>query len=108
MTTTYQAANFRDQAPAEVFDPTVFPDVLWVGDPDAAVEDNLVSLREAMAADSDAAVLIGGRSDTSLTPVPGVRDEYKRFLDHHPKGPVCLVGLLGGEARRLAEEAEAG
>lgn len=106
--TLYQAVNFRDKAPPEVHDPGLFPDVRWVGDATASVPENLSVLREAMAADSDAAILIGGRHEASLTGEPGLREEHRRFLDHHLRGPVYLVGLLYGEARRMAEEAAAG
>jgi len=106
--TLYQAINFRDQAPAEVHDPSLFPNLHWVGDPAAGIPENLSALREAMALDSAAAVLIGGRGEASLTREPGLREEYRRFRAHHPGGPVYLVGLLGGEARRMAQEAAAG
>jgi hypothetical protein len=106
--TLYQAVNFRDNAPPEAHDPDLFPEVRWVGDTIASEQENLSVLREAMAKDSDAAILIGGRREGSLTRERGLTEEYRRFLDHHLGGPVYLVGLLYGEARRMAEEAAAG
>jgi len=106
--TLYQSVDFRDEIPAEVLDTEAFPDVRWVGKPGMGIAENLTTLRKAMAKNSDAAILIGGRTTTNLTPVPGLQEEFRRFLDCHPNGPVYLLGLMGGEARRLAEQVERG
>lgn len=36
--------------------------------------------------------------------LPGIRDEYQQFIGQHAQGPVYLLGLLGGETRRIIEE----
>jgi len=107
-TRLYQAAYFRAQVLQEVLDPTRFPDVHWIGDPAAGYQASLTAMRQAMVEDARAAILIGGRSARSGTPVPGLREEHKLFLKVHPEGPVYLLGLLDGEARRMIGEVERG
>lgn len=92
----YQLAKYREEAGPEVYEPEFV--LHWVE------SDDLAPMREAMAEQARAAVFIGGRKAKNIGGIPGIRDEYRRFLDHHPDGPVYVLGLLDGEAGRLIEE----
>jgi hypothetical protein len=94
--TLFQLERFREQAPAEVQDRSVFGEVLWCED--------LESMREGMAAIADAGVFVGGKTAGYVGSKPGIRDEFERFVKRHPLGPVYLLGLLDGETRLLIEE----
>jgi hypothetical protein len=65
-------------------------------------------MRDRMAGAAQAAVFVGGKTADHYGKMPGIRDEYRRFVDKHPEGPVYLVGLLGGEALKLIQETETG
>lgn len=92
----FQLERFRQQAPVEVHDRSVFGEVRWCED--------LESMREGMAAMANAGVFVGGKTTGYLGNKPGIRDEFERFVKRHPAGPVYLLGLLDGETRRLIEE----
>ena len=63
----------------------------------------LTDMRRAMLAQCDALVCIGGRLEgASLTPVPGVKEEFDMACDRGI--PVYLVGTGGGCALRLFED----
>lgn len=94
--TLFQLEQFRNQAPAEIQDRTVFGEVQWCTD--------LESMRDKMVAIAKAGVFVGGKTTGNLGNKPGIRDEFERFVRCHPLGPVYLLGLLDGETRRLIEE----
>jgi len=94
--TLFQLERFRQQAPVEVQDRSVFGGVRWCED--------LEIMREGMAAMANAGVFVGGKTTGYVGNKPGVRDEFERFVRRHPLGPVYLLGLLDGEAQRLIEE----
>jgi SLOG cluster3 family len=94
--TLFQLERFREQAPAEVQDRSVFGEVRWCED--------LESMRECMAVIADAGVFVGGKTAGYVGNKPGIRDEFERFVKRHPLGPVYLLGLLDGETRLLIEE----
>lgn len=103
----FQLNRFKDMAPQEIHDDHVFHDITWIGDMKASKEEELGQMRDAMAAASQSAVFIGGKTTDSLTPqVPGIRDEYNRFLAKHPDGPVYLTGFMDGEALNIIAELE--
>ncbi|HEX9733193.1 MAG TPA: hypothetical protein VGG06_14560 [Thermoanaerobaculia bacterium] len=96
----YQLTRFRDYAPAEVRAPQFV--VHWVD------SDSLEPMRDRMVDEAQAAVFVGGktRDEAPIGGAPGICDEYRRFLRRHPGGPAYVLGLLGGEAERLARELE--
>lgn len=49
----------------------------------------------------------GGRTSGNVGGRPGIHDEYKRFLKHHPQGPAYLLGTLSGETTKLIERIRA-
>lgn len=102
----FQLDRFKNQAPQEIHDADVFDDITWIGNGTAQIEEELGQMRNAMAAASEAAVFIGGKTKDSLTKEPGIRDEYNRFLKKHPDGPVYLVGYMDGETLNLINELE--
>jgi len=91
----FQLEKFKNQAPREIHDADVFDDITWIGDGTSLVDEELGQMRDAMAAASDSAVFIGGKTKDSLTKKPGIRDEYNRFLTKHPDGPVYLGWIHG-------------
>lgn len=94
----YQLSRFRKTAPPEVNAPQFA--LHWINSP------KLAPMRDEMVARARAAVFVGGktREEGPVGGVPGIRDEYQRFLCRHPRGPAYLVGLLEGEAARLITE----
>lgn len=94
----YQLTRFRAEAPQEIYAPTFL--LHWIDSQD------LAPMREEMARISAAALFVGGKTHGYIGPRPGIRDEYERFLAHHPEGPAYLLGLLEGEARCLIREME--
>lgn len=108
MVTLYQAARFRSQAPEAVFCSEYLTDVRWIGSADDGRATALTALRQAMAADADAAIFVGGRGRRPDTPVPGLREEYQQFCTLHPESPIYLLGLLDGEALKMIQEVEQG
>ncbi len=103
----YQAAHFRHQILEQVADPSRFPQIHWIGDEGDDREAGLTAMRRAMAAEADAAILVGGRGQRPEV-CPGLREEYALFLEAHPQGPLYLLGMLEGEAGRMIAEAEQG
>lgn len=101
----FQAEAFRSTAPEEVWDKSIFRDVHWVGD-GASQEDDLQAMRLEMIEQAAAAVFVGGKTTAYTGSKPGIRDEFERFLKNHPDGRVYLLGMLGGEAKRIIEERE--
>jgi hypothetical protein len=104
----FQLERFRDQAPPETADSTVFERVLWIGDPKADLATDLVNLREPMMELAEAAIFVGGKTDGLGGTQPGVRDEFERFRARHPEGPVYLAGGAGGETARMIADADGG
>lgn len=100
---------FRNQAPPEINDRQVFGSIHWLGNEDDTKPSaaDLSALRDAMVKASQAAVFIGGRTAGYYGDLPGIRDEYQRFLGEHEQGPVYLLGLLDGETSRIISELEA-
>lgn len=94
----FQLEQFRGIAPAEAFDKLIFGDIRWCSD--------LASMRECMAGAANAAVFAGGRTSGNVAGEAGIRDEFERFLAHHPEGPAYLVGSLAGETAKLIAECE--
>lgn len=113
----YQLRLFRDTLPQEVSDQRVFRTIHWSGrekptPPPASetfkkmVGEDLQPMREEMVQDAQAAVFVGGKIDGYLGDKPGIRDEYDRFMEKHPQGPVYLIGLLQGESQKIIDELE--
>jgi hypothetical protein len=106
----FQAAAFKDDAPVEVNDSTVFNEVCWIGSPGASdkesVAADLEEMRQAMVERARAAVFAGGKQKDFIGRLPGIRDEYQRFTQRHPNGPAYLLGLLDGETRNIISELE--
>lgn len=94
----FQLEQFRASAPAEAFDERIFGRVRWCSD--------LASMRESMAGTANAAVFAGGRTSGNVGGRLGIRDEFERFLTHHPEGPAYLLGSLAGETAKLIAECE--
>src|SRR5262245_58535898 len=93
----FQLERFRDQAPPEVNDTHVFPQVRWIprkGAEEHHVAEELQEMRREMASRADAAVFAGGRTARAVGGVPGIRMEHDYFLAAHPQGPAYLTGLL--------------
>lgn len=70
----------------------------------------LTAMRQAMAADANAAVFVGGEdSKHSQTDPPGLQEEFDLFRAAQPEAPVYLSGLLEGyTAEALIPAARAG
>ncbi len=96
----FQLEQFRDKAPAEAFDERIFGQVRWCV--------NMASMRDCMAREANSAVFAGGRTSGNVGGMPGIRDEFERFLKHHPGGPAYLLGSLDGEAAKLIAESRPG
>ena len=94
----FQLTCFRDTAPKEIREPQFA--LHWVEGSD------LTPMREQMAKEAQAAVFVGGKTEEEehQGKIPGIRDEYQRFLRRHPAGPAYVLGLLDGEAIRLIDE----
>ncbi len=94
----YQLTCFRDRAPRSIHQPQFV--LHWVDG------DDLTPMRERMAADAEAAIFVGGKTadEDHIGEIPGIRDEYQRFLRRHADGPAYVLGLLDGEASRMIEE----
>ncbi len=101
----YQLRRFEQSAPQEIRDKNIFPQIEWI-DPKGSIDDELGEMREKMAQASAAAIFIGGKTSGSLSKTAGIRDEYQRFLKHHPDGPVYLVGLMNGETLNIIRKLE--
>lgn len=102
----HQLRRFRSTMPEEAKDETVFSKIQWSGDESgkADIAEELSEMRELMVIQSQAAIFIGGKTEQSFGNKPGIRDEYERFLKHHPQGPVYLLGLLEGETEKIIKE----
>jgi hypothetical protein len=104
----YQLRRFEKSAPEEIRDDGVFSEIHWIETDGDDIDAELARMRNRMAEAARAAVFAGGKTADHYGKTPGIRDEYQRFVDRHPEGPVYLVGLLGGETLKLIEEMEAG
>lgn len=104
----YQLRRFEGDAPEEIGDDAVFSRIHWIERDEDDIDAELAQLRDRMAEAARAAVFVGGKTADHYGKTPGIRDEYQRYMARHPEGPVYLVGLLGGETRRLIQEMEAG
>jgi hypothetical protein len=102
----FQLERFRDQAPPEAADGTVFDRAHWVGAPALDLGTDLANLRNSMVQLARAAIFVGGKTTGFSGGKPGIRDEFERFRVRHPDGPVYLVGGAGGETARLIEESK--
>jgi hypothetical protein len=101
----HQLERFRDQAPPESADTSVFGTVHWEGDPAADIAADLECLREAMTQRAKAAIFVGGKTTGFHGARPGIREEYEQFRARHPQAPVYLVGAPGGETARILSDA---
>jgi hypothetical protein len=101
----FQLERFRKFVPQQIQE--AFKDIEWFGqdknDPQSLAED-LGEMRDAMVKASRAGIFIGGKTEGFAGNLPGIRDEYERFLARHPEGPVYLIGMLEGEALNLINE----
>jgi hypothetical protein len=103
----FQMRRFRKVAPEEVYDQRVFRNVTWVGsDGDADIDRDLSEMRNAMVAASRAAIFIGGKTQGFSGRIPGILDEYRRFIQRNANGPAYLVGMLGGECQKMIQESQ--
>jgi DNA-binding NtrC family response regulator len=105
----FQLRRFQKDLPNEVYDDGVFGKVVWVGsesDDTSDREKDLAEMREEMAKVSRAAIFLGGKTEQNYGRIPGIRDEYQRFINHHKEGPAYLLGGLGGEALRIIQSLE--
>lgn len=94
----FQLERFRPHAPPEVHREEFV--VHWID------SEQFAPMREQMVDEARAGVFVGGltRDENPIGGVPGIRDEYERFLKRHPEGPAYLLGLLDGEAAVLIRE----
>jgi hypothetical protein len=100
----FQLNRFRRQAPEEVYDRSVFGEVAWVGlekGDKGPLDLDLAKMRNAMVKASEAAIFIGGKTEAFSGRIPGIRDEYNRFIKQHLNGPVYLLGMLDGESLNI-------
>jgi hypothetical protein len=104
----YQLRRFEGSAPAEIRDDRVFGRIHWIESAADDIDAELGQMRDQMAEAARAAVFLGGKAADHYGKTPGIRDEYQRFMEKRPDGPVYLVGLLGGETLNLIRELEAG
>ena len=104
----YQLRRFEGSAPAEMGDDRVFGRIHWIESAADDIDAELGQMRDQMAEAARAAVFLGGKTADHYGKTPGIRDEYQRFIEKRPDGPVYLVGLLGGETLNLIRELEAG
>src|ERR1035441_2936379 len=70
--TLFQLERFRQQAPIEVQDRSIFGEVRWCED--------LESMRQGMAAMANAGVFVGGKTVGYVGNKPGIPDEFERFF----------------------------
>lgn len=96
----FQLTRYRDSAPREIREPQFV--LHWID------SDRLASMRDLMAEVAKAAVFVGGKTEEEQPAdgLPGIRDEFQRFLRRHPEGPAYVLGLLDGEAARLIADLE--
>jgi hypothetical protein len=107
MADLFQLSYFKNSAPKHIWDTDIFQKINWIGHEKDTLSDALFEqMREEMAKASKAAVFIGGKTSGSLSKTPGIRDEYQRFLKHHPEGPVYLTGFMDGETLNIIRELE--
>ena len=105
----FQDARFRETAPKEVKDKTIFKEVRWIKSKSSYRNDPnqiLSTMRQEMVENSTAGVFIGGKTKGFIGSIPGLKDEYNRFIKCHPRGPAYLLGLLEGEALSIIKEME--
>ncbi len=94
----FQWSCFRDRAPKEIREPQFV--LHWIDGKD------LTPMRDRMVDEARAAIFVGGKTEEEnpVGGIPGIRDEYQRFIARHPAGPAYVLGLLDGEASRLIDE----
>lgn len=104
----FQLRRFEKEAPQEIHDQQIFRSVNWVGDVSgqASLEEELGLMREEMVRAAQAGIFLGGKTKNYSGSRPGIRDEYERYLNRHPEGPVYLLGLLEGETANIINELE--
>ena len=105
----YQVASLKNEAPEEVKDTDVFKEVIWVGSEDGtreSLKEDLVEMRQQMVERAGAGIFVGGKTKNFIGDVPGVRDEYQRFVTKHRDGPAYLLGMLAGEAMAMIRRME--
>lgn len=102
----HQAEMWAESLPSEAEDRRIFPMIHWYGDGSDAATD-IAALRDGMiTAGLDAAVFVGGKTKTSLTPKAGIIDEFDRFREACPDKPAFVLGLAGGAARALLDRGD--
>jgi hypothetical protein len=104
----YQLRRFEESAPEEIRDDGVFREIHWIEGDGGDIDAELARMRDRMTEAAQAAIFVGGKTADHYGKMPGIRNEYRRFVEKHPEGPVYLVGLLGGEALKLIQEMETG
>lgn len=106
----FQLRKFRQEVPKEAYDERVFGGVIWVGhesQPDStSLAEDLAEMRARMVNMARAGIFLGGKTESNIGGVPGIRDEYERFIARHEAGPAYLLGGLGGEALRIIQSLE--
>jgi len=102
----FQLRRFEGSAPGEIHDDEVFGRVHWIEGEGGDIDAELAQMRDQMAEKARAAVFVGGKTADHYGKMPGIRDEFQRFVNKHQEGPVYLVGLLGGETLNLINEME--
>jgi len=105
----FQDSRFKETAPDEVKDQKVFKEVRWVGSRGKSKRhpaQHLGDMRQQMIRASLAGVFVGGKTEGNVGRIPGIRDEFRRFMKYHPNGPAYLLGLLEGETLSIIREME--
>jgi hypothetical protein len=103
----YQLTFYKNQAPKDIEDTSVFREIHWIesgNNGKTSLADDLAKMRNAMAEATKAAIFIGGKTTKYSGNIPGIRDEYNRFLTYHPDGPIYLVGLMDGETQQIIKD----
>ena len=78
--------------------------VVPIGDFGTPVDDALHALRDAMVAEFDAMICIGGKLHRDeRNAKPGVLEEYERAVKRSPPIPIFLLGGFGGCTREIYE-----
>ena len=71
-----------------------------------SLDSDLNNMRDLMVEASQAAIFIGGKTAAFAGRRPGIIDEYERFTNWHPRGPVYLIGMLGGTSLEIIRSLE--
>jgi len=106
----FQLARHKPIVPKEVYDGNIFTDIRWIGnegDSDTqTLVDGLSMMWQEMVQTAKAAIFMGGKTQGFSGKIPGIREEYQRFMETHPNGPVYLLGIFNGETLNIIQEHE--